>query len=455
MITKTLPFGEGSVEAALPDETMIARGTGAGVKLPPADEAALVSKALEQPLGVPRLRDLARTAKSALIAFDDPTVPSFGPIRGVAIKRVLGELEAGGLDESKVELVCANALHRKFTTEELALGLGDDLVRRLGNRLSCHDAEDRANLVDLGTTPEGHPVEVHRSVVDRDLVIYVNAGSILGFSGGWKSVCVGLSTWKSIKVTHTPDGMSMSLEKNRMHAMLDKMGERLERTLRKRVFKLETVLANPLQTAAVFAGGVTETRAAMVDLLKTVTLPRRAGGEPADIVLYGVPAWSPYAVHARMNPILTLISSALGYLGGHIEARGKPGCTVILATPCPDEWDDEHHPAYREAWRRVLPVSRDPYVISERFLEEFATREDYIERYRHGVAFHPVHAILATHPLKRLRHAGRVIVAGASDPRVPEHLGFLTAPTVEDAIDLARSFHGRGASLCLVDQSAF
>ena len=32
----------------------------------------------------------------------------------------------------------------------------------------------------------------------------------------------------------------------------------------------------------------------------------------------------------------------------------------------------EHHPAYAEVWERVLPQSRDPYEISERFGEEFA-----------------------------------------------------------------------------------
>src|SRR6202008_3158931 len=100
-----------------------------------------------------------------------------------------------------------------------------------------------------------------------------------------------------------------------------------------------TVLANPNRAARVFAGGGDETRQAALDVLSAVDQPRRAAGEPAGVVVYGAPAWSPYAAFASMNPILTLISSGLGYLGGYIEALGKPGCSVILATPCPDEWD--------------------------------------------------------------------------------------------------------------------
>ena len=64
-----------------------------------------------------------------------------------------------------------------------------------------------------------------------------------------------------------------------------------------------------------------------------------------------------------------------------------------------------------------------------------------------------VHAILATHPLKRLRHAGRVFVAGAEDPQVPEHVGFIATPTVEDAIAEAEQIHGRDCSIVCVEQA--
>jgi nickel-dependent lactate racemase len=447
-----LPFGEGTVQVRLPDRTQVVKAGQPKSRVEPAaDEAAVVRAALEKPLGMARIRELVRSSSRVLVAFDDPTVPSYGPIRRLAVEGVLAELAASGVEEDHVTLVCANALHRKWTHEELAAGLGTEIVRRFGNRLMCHDAEDAAQLVDLGKTPEGYDIEVHRLVADSDLTIYVNAGYHLGFGGGWKSVCVGLSTWKSIRWTHTPDGMSMSLHKNRMHAVFDRMGRHLEQQLGKRIFKVETVLASPDRAGRVFAGGVDETRHAALEVLSTVHQPRRGAGEPADVVVYGVPAWSPYATFADMNPILTLISSGLGYLGGYIEALGKPGCSVILATPCPNEWDMEHHPAYREVWDRVLSESRDPYAISERWIDEFATRADYIERYCNGLAFHPVHAILATHPLKRLRHAGRVFVAGAQDRSLPQHVGFEPTATVEEALAHAEAIHGSDCAIACID----
>lgn len=111
----------------------------------------------------------------------------------------------------------------------------------------------------------------------------------------------------------------------------------------------------------------------------------------------------------------------------------------------------EHHPSYREAWDRVLPQTLDPYEIMRRFETEFVTNAGYIDRYRNGVAFHPVHAILATHPLRRLNHAARVIVAGADDPAVPRHVGFAYAATVEDAIREAERAHGGDCSIVCVN----
>ncbi len=449
-IRKQLPFGDSSIGVELPDRSRSAGG-GWTVSLDPvADPEAAVRTALAHPLGMPRIRELVRPGARVLIAFDDPTAPSYGPIRRLAIEAILDELAEAGVSERDVTLICANALHRKWTREELATILGQQLVERFDSQLFCHDAEDRESLAHLGTTTNGYDVEVHRLVLEADLTIYVNAACILGFNGGWKSVCVGLSSWRSVRWTHTPDGMSMSVRGNRMHHVFDEMGRHLEAHLGRRIFKIETVLANPLEIGGVWAGGVEETRKAAMEVQNRLHAPRRSEVEPADVVVYGLPNWSPYATFARMNPILTLISSGLGYLGGYIEAAGKPGCSVILATPCPDDWDMEHHPAYKEVWERVLTQTLDPYEISARFTDEFAGRADYIERYRFGYAFHPVHAIMATHPLKRLRHAGRVFVAGAVDPEIPRHIGFIPTRSVEAAIAEAERIHGSDCSIVYV-----
>jgi hypothetical protein len=363
------------------------------------------------------------------------------------------ELTRGGVREQDISLICANALHRQFTKDELGRLIGADIVRTYADRLTCHDAEDPDGMVALGRTANGYHVDLNRCVTDSDLLIYLNCSTMRAFSGGWKSVCVGLASYRSIHHHHTPDIMSMSVDRNQMHAMLDEMGALVEERLGpERIFKLETVLSNPISVHEMYGGSVGATRARVIDKLRAnQTARRNLLEEPVDVVVYGVPDWSPYAAFAHGNPILDLISTGLGYLGGMIEALGKPGCTVILATPCPDRWDHVHHASYREVWDSVLPTTRDPDQARREFEPELASRTEYIEKYRHEFAFHPVHGIMALYPLKRLRHAGRVIVAGAEDPNIPRHCGFEAAADVADALGLAREHHGNDMSVALVE----
>lgn len=453
VVERTIPFGPHFLNVALPDRTRVV-SPGVSLPLEPADDLpGVVRRALDEPFDRPPLPEQVGPNDRVTIAFDDPTVPCYAPLWPVALPMIVAELERAGVRTSDISLVCANALHRRFTHEELAKLIGDETVKAHSDRLFCHDAEDQDMMARLGATPSGYDVEVSRRVVDSDLTIYLNCSTTRGFSGGWKSVCVGLSSYRSIHHHHTPDTMSMSLERNQMHEILDEMGAVVDRELGpERIFKLETVLANPLAAHAIFSGSVGATRRAVVDKLKTNQPARRElTDERFDIIVYGVPDWSPYAAFSNGNPVLDLISTGLGYLGGMIQAVGAPGCTVVLASPCPPRFNDRHHPSYVEVWRDVLPDTRDPDEARRRYEPELAARSDLIEMYRRGNAFHPTHAIMALYPLKRLRHADRVIVAGAEDPKVPVHCGFDAAPSVEEAVAEAEEVHGRNAPIALID----
>ena len=445
-------FGDRMIPVKLPDDVRTAP-PGLSTTLPPVDNPEeTILRALQRPLGRPPLREIVKPGWRVTIAFDDPTVPCFAPVWEPALRLVMEELERGGVKKSQITLLCANALHRKFTRRELARLIGKDLVRDFGYRLVCHDAEDFENLTYLGTSESGYDVEINKLVTDSDLTVYLNTVVWRGFNGGWKSICVGLASYRCIRWHHTPDSMSMSMEKNLMHEILNEMGSLVEEKIGKeRIFKIETVLANPLQVHKVWSGGINETRKAALDLMKSHLQPRREIlKEKADIVLYGIPNWSPYASFSVMNPMLTLISTGLGYFGGVIEAMGKPGCSVILASPCPDVWNHTHHPTHQEIWDRILPTYRDPYEIVDLFEEDFSHRPEYIYKYRHCYGFHPMHGIMTTYPLKRLRHGSKVFVAGAEHPSLIKHLGFEPTGTVEEAIEKARDIHGKDASITFV-----
>ena len=154
------------------------------------------------------MRELVRPGARVLIAFDDPTGRRSGRC-AAGDRRVLEELAAAGVPES----TCSSSARTRCTASGRA-GAGARHRRGPGaalrRRLSCHDAEDADNLVHLGTTraattsrSTGRRRQRPDGLCERQCH--------MGFGGGWKSVAVGLSTWRSIRWTHTPDGMSMSV----------------------------------------------------------------------------------------------------------------------------------------------------------------------------------------------------------------------------------------------------
>jgi len=57
---------------------------------------------------------------------------------------------------------------------------------------------------------------------------------------------------------------------------------------------------------------------------------------------------------------------------------------------------------------------------------------------------------MALYPLKRLRHAGAVMVAGAEDPSVVRHVGFEPVATIEEGLAASEGIHGPNPSVAVV-----
>lgn len=446
----TMPYGNGVLMAEVPDRTQTVKSSWTPEKLAPVNDLeAEIKRALSEPLDSKPLPELVKPGSTVAIAFDDPTVLCFAPVRQTAVKLILEQLLKAGVKKKDILFVCASALHRRWTKKEMGAIIGENIVNDNYYRVLSHDAEDKENLVYFGATENGYDVEVNKCVSECDVTVYVNTSTLRGLTGGWKSVCVGLSTFKSIRWHHHPDGLSAKVHDNPMHIILDEMGNFLESKIGKgRIFKIETVLSTPFEVHKVFAGSVSGARQEVVKILLKEA-PKQE--QKYDVVLYGVPSYSPYAAFATMNPILTLLSTGLGYMGGINEKIGKKGCTTILATPCPDEWDDVHHAPYREVWDRVLSFTKDPYQIQDQFEEEFANRADYLYKYRFCNSFHPTHGLMACYPLRRMKHIGRVMVAAPKEPELIKHAGFIPAPSVEDAIKKAEDIHGKDCAIAYVN----
>lgn len=158
----------------------------------PADRPAtsppevLLRDALDHPLESPRLRDLGRRAQRVLILVDDNTRPT--PAR-LIVPWVLEEL-GPSVD---VAFLVASGTHRSMTLAEKQDKLGEDICRRYP--ILDHEWREPSELVALGRTASGIPVEVNRLLMETDLLLgigHVAPYRIAGFGGGSKIVQPGV-----------------------------------------------------------------------------------------------------------------------------------------------------------------------------------------------------------------------------------------------------------------------
>ena len=493
--------GDDRITVSLPDETRIL--------FPPptipglGDYRGAVRQALRDPLGCPPLFDLVGPQSRVTVAFDDPCLPippMRRDVRGRAIEVVLEELFRAGVKKDRIRLVCANGLHRKWTHPELRQVLGRRIWQEMGpQRILCHDAEDPAGVVELGKTASGHVVEVNRLVKESDLVLYVNV-NWTSMNGGFKSVLVGLGTFRSIRCHHNASvleqGTLMDPERSLYHRIMEEMGTLV--SAHANVFTVETVLNNriwgPMTGRLLSLNGVEERkdgREGETPLLDRLyqRLPRNlkgrlAGGmrsayEPiavhagrteevhpvtlkvlhlqqnavaqgqTDALLLALPNLSPYSAFSRMNPLLAM-NMALGYAYNLHQKKPlvREGGVLIVMNSFTPSFHAQHHPSYVEFYERVLPETRDPREIEERYEMDFARRREYIERYRFQYAYHGVHPlyvwIWGVLALKRL---SRILVVGAEDPKVVERLGLTPAASLEAAFSMTEEILGKGFSL--------
>ncbi len=130
---------------------------------PLSDPEGAVAEALARPIGSPSLRELARPGDRVCIVFTDITRASPDHL---LVPALLRELEAAGVRDEDITLLCGIGMHRPSTPEEKVAKLGAEVVARY--RVIDNEPRNPQALVDLGVTPGGGPVQVHRAAVEAD-----------------------------------------------------------------------------------------------------------------------------------------------------------------------------------------------------------------------------------------------------------------------------------------------
>ncbi len=319
----SIPFGEGEVGFRLEGVRLIGRY---GLVVPETvpDVEGTIRAAMEEPVGSPRLKDIARGKKRVAVISDDATRPT--PV-ALILPYVLAELEEAGIKDDSITIVMANGSHRKMTIDEIEGKLGCGIAARYA--IDNHDYK-AADLVDMGHTPSGVPVMLNRTVAEADLTIGI--GSIVphrycGWSGGAKIVQPGVCGEDTTVATHLMITKDPEVRLGNVENVVRREMEEVAKKANLR-FIVNVVLDGAGRPVAAVAGDPRLAHRKGVALATDITaarIPKRAdmvicGSHPADMNLWQAgKAFYTADLAVRDKGTVILVTPAYEGIGEHPE----------------------------------------------------------------------------------------------------------------------------------------
>ena len=185
-----------------------------GPKDAPALSEAQIERAFAEPIGTPRVSELAKGKKSAAIIVDDLSRPT--PAATV-VPVLLRELAAAGVPKSEIRFVIGGGSHRPLTDEEVAKKIGADIAAEY--EATSHNFMG-GDLRALGNLEGGMPIYINRVVADADFKVCLGGiypHGAVGFGGGAKLIVPGVAGFATMFFFHT-------FSPSRGHAVIERKG---------------------------------------------------------------------------------------------------------------------------------------------------------------------------------------------------------------------------------------
>ena len=320
----------------------------------------LVQEAMENPIGTPKLAELAVGKKTCTIIISDHTRPV--PSRDI-LPPMLDALRQGS-PEIDITLLVATGFHRPTTTKELENKLGEEIAKK--EKIIVHDAFDPDSNVQIGILPSGAPLVIDRAAVETELLVsegFIEPHFFAGFSGGRKSVLPGVCDKTTVLGNHcgefiaSPYARTGILEGNPLHIDMVAAAE-----LAKLQFIVNVVIDDDKKTVAAFTGDFRKAHEAGVAFLRpyceVLAVPgdiviTSNGGAPLDQNIYqSVKGLTAAEASAKEGAVLIMCADLADGTGGEGFYQSLKTCespaahfAQCAATPqdqtIPDQWESQ------------------------------------------------------------------------------------------------------------------
>lgn len=401
MTTVSFPYGRTAVEYDFGDElraVLTPRGTGAVAK----PQGELIAEAMANPIGSPRLSELARGARRVTLISSDHTRPVPSKL---IVPAMLAEIRSAAPD-AEITILVATGCHRGTTRDELVSKFGEDIVA--AERIVVHDCDDRAHLRSVGTLPSGGDCVIDTYALDCDLLVaegFIEPHFFAGFSGGRKSVLPGVAARETVLANHcaefvaSPNARTGVLAANPIHRDMLWAAEKCR--LR---YIVNVVLDDKKRVIAAFAG---DCRAAHEAGCAFVSQSSAVDAVPADVV---VTTNGGYPLDQNVYQAVKGMTAA--------EACVKPGGVIVMLAECADGVGGD-------SFCRQLA---DPRSIRE-------ITEDFLARPRNATVPDQWQTQIILRVLSRVR----VVFVSSCERGLVRKLRMIPAASLDEAMQIARS----------------
>lgn len=407
-----LPYGKEKIELDSDNATVLE--SKAKTYTVESSQEDIVRKALNNPIGSPKVSELAKDKNKITIITSDHTRPVPSKI---TLPIFLEEIRKGN-PNADITILIATGFHRETTREEMIDKFGEEIVNN--EKIIVHKSGVDEDMVELGKLPSGGTLLLNKHAINCDLLVsegFIEPHFFAGFSGGRKSVLPGVASQKTVFANHCSKFIASEhsrtglLDKNPIHKDMKYAAEKANLK-----FILNVVIDADKKVINAFAGDSVKAHEKGCEFVKDIS---SVDGIGADIV---ITTNGGYPLDQNIYQSVKSMTAA--------EACAAPDGIIIEVSRC----NDGHG---GESFYETFKNAESPKEIEDKILQ-IPMSETLADQWESQI----LARILVRHKV--------FFVADEENKDILKDMHIEYSPSIHQAIEKAISIKGKDAKIAII-----